>query len=78
MLRSRGAGILLITHDRSISDRLSQRTYTISNGTNHEWRVRYDTNTFIAGKGFLYRFRSSGQTYCCGAALYVRLFYLSP
>ncbi len=33
LLRSRGAGILLITHDRSFSDRLSQRSYTISNGT---------------------------------------------
>ena len=32
LLRSRGAGILLITHDRSFSDRLAQRTYTIEAG----------------------------------------------
>jgi energy-coupling factor transport system ATP-binding protein len=32
LLRSRGAGILLITHDRSFSDRLAQRSYTIEAG----------------------------------------------
>ena len=32
LLRSRGAGIMLITHDRSFADRLAQRTYTIVNG----------------------------------------------
>ncbi|MDD2404933.1 MAG: ABC transporter ATP-binding protein [Sphaerochaetaceae bacterium] len=33
LLKSRGAGILLITHDRSFAANLAERTYTMSKGT---------------------------------------------